>query len=346
MNDLVDQLAVTACRTQQGQQGDVPDAGDHGCWLPYAHLVLESDGMADNEPEGSDDRELFDHLVDQFDDGRDAVAFLKTAQWLLAVDAAGHTPMQAGAAAYCVREALDRLLPRELGRPRWQELSAQVVAAKRSFEAARGLPGTDEAGALDKLLAAIDELEEFKENDQGKYVRRLAGLLEARAGVPPLSGALRNYQHLLNELNSDAVHRSASVGQVRELLGRALTLLWTVFAPFQLRRPELEALAQLSDPGEDDVQRLLDLCSTPHHLSYFMQHVVAPEWLFLLMPHGVLAPPAPGAPWPVGVAIPRLGRSHPQNVARWLEQAYRHWGGSEAGAAYVATLARDCLPTA
>jgi ribonuclease HI len=27
MNDLVDQLAVTACRTQQGQQGDVPDEG-------------------------------------------------------------------------------------------------------------------------------------------------------------------------------------------------------------------------------------------------------------------------------------------------------------------------------
>jgi hypothetical protein len=303
--------------------------------------------MTDSESEGSDDRELFDHLVDQFGlHGEEAVSFLKTAQWLLAIDPAGHAPRQAGAAAYCVREALDRLLPPELGRPRWQELSAEVVAAKRSFEAARGLPGTDEAGALDELLAAIGELEEFKENDQGKYARRLAGLLEARTGVPPLSGALRNYQHLLSELNSDAVHRSASVEQVQELLGRALTLLWTVFAPFQLRQPELDALAQLPDPGEDDVQRLLDRCSTPHHLSYFMQHVVAPEWLFLLIPHGVLAPPAPGAPWPVSLAIQRLGRSHPQNVARWLEQAYKQWGGSEAGAAYVVTLARDCLPTA
>jgi hypothetical protein len=303
--------------------------------------------MTDNESEGSEDRELFEHLVDQFGlHGEEAVSFLKTAQWLLATDPAGHAPRQAGAVAYCVREALDRLLPPELGRPRWQELSAKVVASKRRFEAARGLPGTDEAGALEELLAAIGELEEFKDNDQGKYARRLADVLEARTGVPPLSGALRNYQQLLNELNSAAVHRSASVEQVRELLGRALTLLWTVFAPFQLRRPELDALAQLPNPGADDVQRLLDRCSTPHHLSYFMQLVVAPEWLFLLMPHGVLGPPAPGAPWPVSLAIQRLGRSHPQNVARWLEQAYKQWGGSEAGAAYVATLARDCLPTA
>jgi hypothetical protein len=303
--------------------------------------------MTDNESEGSEDRELFEHLVDQFGlHGEEAVSFLKTAQWLLATDPAGHAPRQAGAVAYCVREALDRLLPPELGRPRWQELSAEVVAAKRRFEAARGLPGTDEAGALDELLAAIGELEEFKDNDQGKYARRLAGLLEARTGVPPLRGALRNYQQLLNELNSAAVHRSASLEQVHELLGRALNLLWMVFAPFQLRRPELDALALLPHPGEDDVQRLLDRCSTPHHLSYFMQHVVAPEWLFLLMPHGVLALPAPGAPWPASLAIQRLSQSHPQKVARWLEQAYKQWGGSEAGAGYVATLARDCLPTA
>ena len=96
--------------------------------------------MTDSESEGSDDRELFDHLVDQFGlHGEEAVSFLKAAQWLLAIDLARHAPRQAGAAAYCIREALDRLLPQELGRPRWQELSAEVVAAKRSFEAARGL---------------------------------------------------------------------------------------------------------------------------------------------------------------------------------------------------------------
>jgi hypothetical protein len=303
--------------------------------------------MADNEPEGSNDRELFDHLVDQFEDGRDAVAFLKTAQRLLAIDAAEHAPRQAGAAAYCVREALDRLLPRELGQPRWRKLSAEVVNAKKQFEAIRGLPGSDEAGALDKLLAALDRLEEFKENEPGQHQRRLAGLLEVRTGAPPLSGPLREYQRLLSELNTDAVHRSASAEQVRDLLRRVLAVLRTLFAPFQLRRPELDALAQLLDPGEDDVRRLLDQCSTPHHLRYFIQHAVAPEWLFLLTPHGDLDPPAGGgAPWPVGFAVERLGRTHPEEVARWLEEAYKRWGASEAGAAFVALAARDCLPAA
>lgn len=302
--------------------------------------------MADNEPEGSDDRALFDHLVDQFDEGRDAVAFLKTAQWLLAVDAAGHAPRQAGAAAYCVREALDRLLPPELGQPRWRELSAEVVHAKRRFEAIRGLPGTDEARALNIVLAALDRLEEFKENEPGQHQRRLAGLLEVRTGAPPLSRPLREYQRLLGELNSNAVHRTASVEQVRDLLERALAVLRTLFAPFQLRRRELDALAQLLDPGEGDVRRLLDQCSTPHHLRYFMEHAAAPQWLFLLTPHGVLDPPAGGAPWPVGVAVERLGRTHPQEVARWLEGAYKRWGASETGAAFVALAARDCLPAA
>jgi hypothetical protein len=137
--------------------------------------------MTDNESEGSEDRELFEHLVDQFGlHGKEAVSFLKTAQWLLATDPAGHAPRQAGAAAYCVREALDRLLPPELGRPRWQELSAEVVAAKRIFEAARGLPGTDEAGALDQLLAAIGELEEFRRTT--KAGMRAASLVFWRHG--------------------------------------------------------------------------------------------------------------------------------------------------------------------
>src|SRR6266540_4815664 len=64
------------------------------------------------------------------------------------------------------------------------------------------------------------------------------------------------------------------------------------------------------------------------------------------MPHGVLDPPAGGAPWPVGFAVERLGRTHSQEVARWLEGAYKRWGASEAGAAFVALAARDCLPAA
>lgn len=251
--------------------------------------------MSEDEAE----RELFDHLVAEFGDrGQDAVQFLRTARRLAAEDPAGELPRAAGAAAYCVREALQRLLPPESGRPRWRELTDEVLEAYKRLQAVRGLPGADAVGALEQLLTAIGQLEQFKEREQGQHQRRLVGLMEARAGTPPLDTSAREYQRLLAELNRHAVHASVvSVEQVRELLGRALSLLRMVFAPFQLRQPELDALAQLQDPSEEDVQRLRLLCSTPHHLSYFMQRLVAPEWLWLLTPHRLLDPPASGV-WP------------------------------------------------
>jgi hypothetical protein len=163
---------------------------------------------------------------------------------------------------------------------------------------------------LEQLLLALDRLEEFKNREQGQLHRRLAGLIEARTGAPPLDTPLREYQRLLGELNSQAVHRSVSVDQVREFLGRALSVLTMALAPFQLRRPELDALAQLPDPSEQDAQRLCSLCSTPHHLSYFMQHAVTPTWLWLLAPHGILDPPVTGGVWPVRFAVERLAATH------------------------------------
>jgi hypothetical protein len=299
--------------------------------------------MSEDEAE----QELFDHLVAEFGDrGQDAVQFLRTARRLVAEDPAGELPRAAAAAAYCVREALQRLLPPESGRPRWRELSGEVLEAYRRLRTVRGLPGVDAVGALEQLLTAIGQLEEFKEREQGQHQRRLVGLMETRTGAPPLDAPTREYQRLLGELNRHAVHASVvSVEQVQELLGRALALLRMVFAPFQLRQPELDALAQLQNPSQEDLQRLRLLCSTPHHLSYFMQHVAAPAWLWLLTPLGVLDPPAGGL-WPVRFAVEHLAATHPKEVAAWLEDVYARWGGTESGAAYLTVAARDCLPAA
>jgi hypothetical protein len=94
-----------------------------------------------------EDRELFDHLIAEFGDrGRDAVGFLRTSQHLLTGDAVRDLPRAAGAAAYCVREALKRLLPPESGQVSWRRRSDEVLDAAKRFEAVRGLPGADEAG--------------------------------------------------------------------------------------------------------------------------------------------------------------------------------------------------------
>jgi hypothetical protein len=105
--------------------------------------------MSEDEAE----RELSDHLVAEFGDrGQDAVQFLRTARRLVAEDPAGQLPRAAGAAAYCVREALQRLLPPESGRPRWQELTDEVLEAYKRLQAVRGLPGADAVGAWSSSL--------------------------------------------------------------------------------------------------------------------------------------------------------------------------------------------------
>ncbi|MDQ6944737.1 MAG: hypothetical protein M3256_00385 [Actinomycetota bacterium] len=294
-----------------------------------------------------DNKELFDHLVGEFGElGREAVQFLETAQQLLDDPAALRLPRQAGAAAYCVREALKRLLPAESRQASWRKLSDDVVNAKKRFEAARGLPGADQTGALDDLITAIRGLEDFKRNEQGKHQRRLTELIERRAGVPPLTLSIREYQRLLGEIDQEAVHSSPSEEQVRQLFGRAISVLNAVFAPFPVRRAELDALAPLTDPQEPDVSRLLAFCSTSHHLTYFLSRAVTPRWLTLLAPHGVLDPPEGGGVWPVLPAVEHFAGAFPEEVATWLEQANKAWGRNEVGAAYIALAARQCLPAA
>jgi hypothetical protein len=294
-----------------------------------------------------DSTELFEHLVLEFGEvGLGAVQFLETAQELLDNPAAVRLPRQAGAAAYCVREALKRLLPAESRQPSWRRLSDRVINANERFQAVRGLPGADETGAFRELLTAIEGLKDFKSNEQGQHQRRLKELIERRAGVPPLSLSIREYQRLLREIDQEAVHSSPSVEQVREQFGRAISVLNATFAPFQFRRTELDALAQLPDPHEADVRRLLAHCSTPHHLTYFLQRAVTPRWLALLMPHGVLDPPETGGVWPVLAGVERFAVAFPEELATWLEQAYTAWGVNEVGAAYIALAARQCVPAA
>jgi len=292
--------------------------------------------------DSSDEQVLFDHLIREFGErGSDAVAFLRTAQTLVQ-DGTGILPRQAGAAAFCLREALKRLLPPEPDV--FGALSDEVLKAKTRFDSIRGLPGSADDEALDDVLSAIAQLEDFKKRNEGKNVRRLAGLLESRTGTAPFPFALQQYQQLLRHLDSEGVHGSVSIVEVREFAARAMDVLLLVFGPFEVRQPELESLAQLEIPGAADVGTLLSICSGPHHLAYFMRRAVSPGWLQLLTPSGLLDPPQMGGLWPVLILLERLAQDHGPAVAAWLDDRFESWGKTEAGAAYIATGARYTLP--
>jgi hypothetical protein len=290
------------------------------------------------------DRELFEHLVAEFGDrGQDAVEFLESARALLESDPQpSPIPRRANDAAYNIREALKRLLPPDSGSGKWRKITDEVVKAKRRYAAVRGLEGTDEAGALEELTAALEELEAFKESEEGQHGRRLRQVLETRAGVPPLDASLKSYLQLLRQVDSQGVHGSPSIEEVRDYFERAVSVIRTLFAPFQLRKPELDALARLVGPTPDDAQRLLAVCSTPHHLAYFLRHAVTPRWLRLLDPH--LDPPPGGGAWSVLYMTERLGAVHSEEIASWLSERYAQAGPTDVSAAYIAAAAVDCMP--
>jgi hypothetical protein len=285
---------------------------------------------------------LFDHLISEFGEtGTDAVAFLKTGE-ALARSRVPTLPRRAAAAAYCLREALKRLLPPEPDL--WGALTQDVLDAKTRFETVRDLPGADHVGALDDLLTAIGRMEDFKRTNEGKNVRRLGGLIEARTGTFLFAFALKEYQDVLRQLDAVGVHGSISIAQARELSSRALAVLMLIFGPFEARQAELDALAQLEDPAESDVARLLSVCSGPHHLSYFMRRAMSPKWLELLTPSGILDPPRQGQLWAAAILVERLAPEHGAAVATWLDRIYTSCAKTEVRAGYIVMAARHSLP--
>ena len=124
--------------------------------------------------------ELSDHLRAEFGDkGRQAVEFLRTAHELLSSDL--EVPRKHEAVAYCLREALVRILAKfepQDGK-KWRDVSREVVKARKRYGLVVGMPGEDQQGALDALLRSIDELERFHDQP-GRHRRRLR---EASASV-------------------------------------------------------------------------------------------------------------------------------------------------------------------
>jgi hypothetical protein len=307
--------------------------------VPVAPVLLH--GHVPN----ADDEKLFDHLIEEFGDGgRSSVEFLRTAEaYLEAPDPTTH-PRVAETIAYNTREALKRILDTVETPPGGTlgSASRSVVAARERYLIARGLPGADEAGALEDLLRAIDELEEGR-NQEGIHQRRLIAVVVNRTGAVPLSAAsnpISEYQELIERLNR-IVHEHGSLDEVRGAFEQAIALIRRLFSPPDVRMAELDALAALAAPTTADADRLLSLVSAPSHLDYFFRSAVSPSWLELLSDSEALTPPDGQANWPVFRAVEKLGQTHADEIAAWLDHAYDKWGSSATRAWYLARAAID-----
>src|SRR6202035_4434978 len=219
--------------------------------------------------------------------------------------------------AYAVREALMSLL--DLARKPERRVSD---AADRVIEIAGGLD--DAAASRESLLEAIGDLAAARKG-VGPHIARLEALIGMLARNTPVrakADLLDAYNELIGEVN--ALHADVSLDEARELHARAVTTLGRLFGPMSVRLEEIEPVARVVEPSDEDVERLAALAGDPRTLSYFFKRIEGPAWLRALADHSLLQPPAQG-PWFAYSYLLRLAQSDPDAVRDWLgSPASRH----------------------
>ena len=247
--------------------------------------------------------------------------------------------------AHCLREAMTAILDSvdsgEVGK--WRDLSREVVEARTRYGMAVGRPGEDAEGALRDLLARIDDLSRFHDQGQGLHERRLIAVVVRRTGDKLLSAGtepVRAYQDLVGRLSA-AAHGARTQESAEELWAECAAVLRRLFLPRDIRNPELERLARISQPAEADTDAVLGLVSSPGHLGYFLDKVESPAWLEVLGEAGVLDPTNTDGAWPPHAAAARLAERFPAEVAVWLQDMYRSYGTRPVAAARIVRAARD-----
>lgn len=227
--------------------------------------------------------------------------------------------------AHCLRGAMKSILDSvgSGGAGGWRHVSREVVDARQRFGRAVEL-SEDVEGALRDLLARIDDLGRFHDEEEGRHERRLIAVLLSRTGAAPLSAGttpVRDYQNLLGRLNS-AAHGGATEDSAEELWDECAAILRRLFVPPEIRHDELERLAQLEDPTSADTAAVLGLVSSPGHLRHFLANIESPAWLEALAAAGVLDPSDTHGPWPPHVAVTRLAKRYPSEITAWLQGMY------------------------
>ena len=271
------------------------------------------------------DKRLFEHL--QVEYGERVGDFLQTAQLLLSSGL--ELPRLGGAVMYCLREALKAILDSsDLRGGEWRKVSREAIRAFDRYAEARNLPGEDIQRAFDELSERMRDIDGFHQKANLAY-QQLDEVFVYRTGSGPLPFAHGRFHDLWDQVNS-GLHRDVSIESSREAWSETLAVLRQLFMPSEVRRPEIERLAQLPDPSLDDLKELTGLLATPNDHRAFFLRVNSPTWLPLLYESGHLAPPEAGGMWPAAAAFERLAADYPQDVEYWFERIYADSGQTPA----------------
>ena len=266
---------------------------------------------------------LFECLGWIGDAGVKARGFLETARLLLR-DNAPSVPRRGEVVTYCVRQAADSILESAGTLPgdrRWRDLSRRVVSAKKGYERAKRFAEDGLEAALAELLAEIDALDEFHQEEPTRRERQAAAVHARLTGSRTAGGGLGPIRDFLGVRDEAAsrLHGTCSVDDAGRLLSECVDAMLGFLLSTADKRDDLAELARRVSPGNVELEASRRLIVDDSDIEAFLGLVTDPGWLDLLYQDGHLdLPLSPGGWWAARTAAIRLSGSHRQQVTAWL----------------------------
>jgi len=290
--------------------------------------------------------ELLDQMVVELrDHGKRAIEFLVTARGQID-GGLDHLPRSPENVAYCLREVLTSITDsQDRGEPReWRAVLDRIARAKsrylRENEAEPAAPAGDEA--LVDLMSALSDLEGLPRAQDLRQKQLIAAIVDRTGSVPYAMGPgiVRAFQQVVDDANR-ALHSEIEPVAAINLYNRTTSVLRRLFLPAHQRQEQLQALAAVVEPGDDDLERLRQLVVSPQHLVAFLRSLPSAAWLRVLAGTELVDPPLDRSAWPGFAAVDALAPIDAAGVVEWLGQLYERCRRSPAQAWFILRAAQD-----
>lgn len=215
---------------------------------------------------------------------------------------------------YCCREALVSVLGRRT-EPRLSQLweSIERAAGVRDDDpGTRTIPGVK----FDDYSTAVKAARE-------EHGNRLKEVIRDRIGEEPVrrqGDIFAIWNELLKHLNR-GLHNDATVEQAVGLYERTIQVMSTVFSPMSMRLEALDDLLGISNPGADEVSKLVPYATDRRHLNYFFENLAGIGWFKALRgdQHELLLPSQDGSSWSANPYLSMMiAGGQGDDIAEWL----------------------------
>jgi hypothetical protein len=218
---------------------------------------------------------------------------------------------------YCTREAFNSLLLlTDHESPSIRAAARDVLTvANRERDAS---PETALGRAIDELRQALDE-------EEGRNERRLAAVIEDRAGVEPVrfqADLFFRASRLIRSLNT-GLHTVSTLETAEGRYEEGLEIIEILFEPITRRLSKVDLLAARTEISDDDIEGLEGLCADPRVAEYFFNRIDGPKWFTALRSHPLLQPRSARGFWPAAAYLQRLAESDSELVVQWMEEALK-----------------------